>query len=296
MRIKYSLHVLTVATALSLTGCQAIMQEKGNILKPEEVARIQEKKTTREEVFQLLGSPAFVNTFQPNRWIYIHDRRFEGFRMVNRLEITFDDKGVVQHIQRNFDTKMKDPRDLAGYDENTPWYLRWKVGKPHDETKLAMPMPQEERSWWKFWGDKKKPAPLLAQPGPASKDPLDVLPPKQSLWDRLTDFTIQTRQPVQPEPDTALAPGEENWWREMFEKDPTQGGEPGSVPVPGGGGDTAREILEGPSPTPAPTAPKVAPKVAPKSAPSATPAPAPTAPKASAPPPPAPDKPWWKVW
>lgn len=267
MRRRFSSTLWAVALTLPLVGCQALMQEKGNILKPEEVARIQEKKSTREEVFQILGSPAFVNTYQPNRWIYIHDRRFEGFRMVNRLEITFDDKGVVQQVQRNFDKELKDPRDLAGYDENTSWYQRWKLGKPHDETKLASSAPPtEDRAWWKFWG--KKPAPPVMA-SPAKKDVLDVLPKQPSLWERLTDFTIQGTKPKAPEPETTFKPEEGEWWKNIFEKDPTQG--PAKAPSVPAGGDTAKEILEGGGSAPKPAAPS------------------PAAPETEA-------KSWWKFW
>jgi outer membrane protein assembly factor BamE (lipoprotein component of BamABCDE complex) len=99
---------------IALAGCQARMQDTGTMIKPEDLNKIVTGVTNYQEVRKILGPATIVNTFRRERWIYIQDRRYKNLqrtfsRAANRIEITFNNQGIVEKIERNFGDTLMDP-------------------------------------------------------------------------------------------------------------------------------------------------------------------------------------------
>ncbi|MBF0194775.1 MAG: outer membrane protein assembly factor BamE [Magnetococcales bacterium] len=99
---------------IALAGCQARLQDTGTMIKPEDINKIVVGVTSFQEVKKLLGPATIVNTFRRERWIYIQDRRYKNLqrtfsRAANRIEITFNNQGIVEKIERNFGESLIDP-------------------------------------------------------------------------------------------------------------------------------------------------------------------------------------------
>lgn len=126
--------VLVAFTTVMLAGCsfpgvhkKAV--EQGNVLIPERVERL-EVGMTRNQVQFLLGSPITVNTFNPNRWIYLEREDFDGeIRQNVYLIVEFSDERVSA-IQRESGGSPSDP--LSKVDTTPP------------------DRPDEGSSWWPF--------------------------------------------------------------------------------------------------------------------------------------------------
>ena len=173
---RYPIWMIFFVFCFSLTACQAVLHEKGSILDPKKVAQIKVGETTQAEVKDILGVPTIVNSFQKNRWSYIQDRQFKNLqrtfsRAVNRVEITFDQRGVVQNVSHNFDKELMDPEALPAAKNDKPW-LQWLWGgdyiRPATEVEEQQPKPKNatvantpkptpsdpqnpSQPWWKFW-------------------------------------------------------------------------------------------------------------------------------------------------
>ena len=148
---QYPLMAILIAL-FSLTACQAVIHEKGSILDPKHVAQIEVGKTTMAEVKNLLGVPTFVNNFRKGRWSYVQDRQFKNIqrtfsRVINRVDIIFDERGIVKDIKHNFDDTLLDPRTTPNAQNDQSW-LRWlwegeymrpatKSQHPEDASSLA---------------------------------------------------------------------------------------------------------------------------------------------------------------
>ncbi len=173
--------LFTTLILLLVSGCQAVIHEKGTILDPQAVDRIDIGLTIREEVRTMLGPPTIVNNFRQERWIYIQDRQFKNMqrtfsRAANRLEITFDETGTVIDLKRNFGDALLDPTTLPEAQNEQSWF-GWLWGgeynqpaiKGIDPTQVAetppeRPSPEKKGSngrddrdtgpwdpFWRFW-------------------------------------------------------------------------------------------------------------------------------------------------
>ena len=169
--------------SLSLIACQAVVYEKGTVLNPQNVARIKAGETTRAQVKDLLGVPTIVNSLRKDRWIYVQDRQFKNIqrtfaRVINRVEITFDERGVVKNIQHNFDQELLDPQSLPEAHNAKSWFAwLWDGayarpatgGQPADSVTPAASTTNpssgaqgatENRPgtnpWWRFWSSGKE--------------------------------------------------------------------------------------------------------------------------------------------
>ncbi|MBF0184859.1 MAG: outer membrane protein assembly factor BamE [Magnetococcales bacterium] len=171
-----SLFLLLSATLLLLlTSCQATVQEKGTILNPQLVSRIQPGRTTRAQVKEMLGIPTVINTVRRDRWIYIQDRQYRNIqrtfaRVINRVEITFDERGVVKDIQHNFADQLLDPEKLPEAKNTQAWfswlwdgeYARPATGSgsqllPAKEIPVhTLEEQPKSNPWWKFWSKEKE--------------------------------------------------------------------------------------------------------------------------------------------
>lgn len=93
--------LLLMALAVSTSSCA--WHEKyrrninqGNLLKPAKVAQLRKGMSPKQVAF-LLGTPIYVNTFQPNRWVYVHytDKGFAPAH-IEQLIIDFQHQHVVK--------------------------------------------------------------------------------------------------------------------------------------------------------------------------------------------------------
>lgn len=189
--------VALIVFSLFLASCQAVVKESGNIIEPAKVEQIHTGVTNRDEVLKLLGPPTLVNTFRQERWVYIQDRQFRNIqrtfsRVANRLEITFDEGGLVKDIKRNFDEALYDPREVSKPSDEKS-YAKWLFGgefskpatdpKPEDINKSA----KESDSFWSPWTNKSN-TPEQSKNDPSGK-PTDAKPesPKENADKQLTE-------------------------------------------------------------------------------------------------------------
>ncbi|MBF0177212.1 MAG: outer membrane protein assembly factor BamE [Magnetococcales bacterium] len=193
--------LLALCMSLALPSCQTLVQEQGNMLDPFKVARIQEGRTTRKEVLDLLGSPTIVNSFKPDRWIYLQDSRYDKFQAVNRVEIEFDRKGVVHYLERNFANEIWKPEQLSAAEKDRSFrYLRNLM--ENDIRDLTPNSPVANRH-----------VPLVADPNQSFQNASR----KPGFLERL--FSRWKSTPAKP--DTTFSPRDAGWWRGIWSSDPT---------------------------------------------------------------------------
>ncbi|MEO5363685.1 MAG: outer membrane protein assembly factor BamE [Magnetococcus sp. DMHC-8] len=170
--------------SFALFACQAVVHEKGTMLDPKAVAQIRVGVTTRAQVKDLLGVPTVVNTYRRDRWTYVQDRQYKNVqrtfaRVINRVEITFDGRGVVQDIQHNFDDELLNPEHLPEARNQQNWFA-WLWGgeymRPAVEGRASVgeteatgkgesslnrqegrsEQPRTTNPWWRFWSSNKE--------------------------------------------------------------------------------------------------------------------------------------------
>ena len=100
-----------VLTGCSFPGVHKNPVKQGNQLIPERVQRL-EVGMSRDQVQFLLGSPITVNTFNPNRWIYLERIDFDGEVQQNTYLIVTKNiflklPGVGIHLQVTLKVKLK---------------------------------------------------------------------------------------------------------------------------------------------------------------------------------------------
>lgn len=118
-----TLSLATLFFGICASGCSQI-DVHGHKVEPESVELIQKGKTTKEEVVEILGTPASVSTFQDNKWYYISEKteRSVSFMKPTVIEsqtliIAFDDKGRVSEI---LEKGLGDKQVVAHVERATP--------------------------------------------------------------------------------------------------------------------------------------------------------------------------------
>ncbi len=126
------IHILAafvMLTACSFPGVYKNSIVQGNQLIPERVTRV-EVGMTKDQIQFLLGSPITVNTFNPNRWIYLERIDSNGeVRRNSYLILNFKNDHVFE-IQRESGGFPLDP--LSKIDTTPP------------------DRPDEQAWWWPF--------------------------------------------------------------------------------------------------------------------------------------------------
>lgn len=120
---------VSLLVGCSFPGVHKNPIEQGNQLIPERVERV-EVGMTRDQVRFLLGSPITVNTFNPNRWIYLERVDFDGEIRENTFFIVNFTDDRVAEIQRETGGSPSDP--LSKIDTTRP------------------DLPDEGSWWWPF--------------------------------------------------------------------------------------------------------------------------------------------------
>lgn len=169
--IAISVFVLaTILAGCSFPGVYKKTIEQGNKLIPERVERL-EVGMTRDQVQFLLGSPVTVNTFNPNRWIYLERVDYDGEVQTNTYLIVEFTNELVASIARESGGTPTDPISKvdtappAKQDENG-WLSslfnsresaesseaqRESVDLPSDPQSMddtAQPDPPDAKRWW----------------------------------------------------------------------------------------------------------------------------------------------------
>ena len=90
---------------LLLALCNACVSRDihcGHELNPESIAKLKVKRTTKQEVLDILGSPSSVSTFDDNIWYYISMKRIgvtpfnKGTSTHKVLQLTFKNNILVE--------------------------------------------------------------------------------------------------------------------------------------------------------------------------------------------------------
>jgi outer membrane protein assembly factor BamE (lipoprotein component of BamABCDE complex) len=115
--------LLLFFTAVSVAGCVATVDQRGNLPEPEKIAQIRPGATTREQVAKILGTPSSTGVFDDKNWYYISRKTKQvAFFSPEVLDqqvfvINFDGKGVVRSVDRK---GLKDGREIEPVPGATP--------------------------------------------------------------------------------------------------------------------------------------------------------------------------------
>ncbi len=187
---------LLLILLIALGGCQAQLSETGSVIKPEDVNKIVIGVTDFNEVRRLLGPPTLINSFRRKRWIYIQDRRFKNTqrtfaRSANRIEITFDNKGIVQNLERNFGETLLDPEA----DPNAELKSKWGGWLWRGEYENASVNSGEKAAQGEETAEESD-TPLVTEEAPTANQ--ESAPPMKGAVD-IQDVDLETLQNATPE-------------------------------------------------------------------------------------------------
>lgn len=94
----------TLTALLGSAACTPTVDLRGNLPQPEDLAKIQAGKTTRDEVQALLGTPSTIANYGGESWQYISARTetvaFFKPELKDRkvVSVTFDNSGLVKDV------------------------------------------------------------------------------------------------------------------------------------------------------------------------------------------------------
>jgi outer membrane protein assembly factor BamE (lipoprotein component of BamABCDE complex) len=89
-----------------LSACTPIIANRGNMLEEDRIAQVKVKSSSKNDVFEALGSPSIVSTFDDNTWYYIGQRTEQEsfFKPIvtdrKVIAVDFDDTDHVQAVNR----------------------------------------------------------------------------------------------------------------------------------------------------------------------------------------------------
>ena len=122
-RSRYRALLTGLALPLVLGSCTPIVANRGNMLEEERIAQVKPGVSSKNDVFEALGSPTIVSTFDDNTWYYVGQRTereafFEPELTDHKIvEIKFDDTDHVRAVDRIGIDKTVEVEPL---DETTP--------------------------------------------------------------------------------------------------------------------------------------------------------------------------------
>ena len=91
----------------ALSACSPSVATHGHSLDQEQLAKVREGQTSRQEVLQLMGSPSALSTFDDDAWYYVTQRTEKlSFYQEDVVEqevvtISFDDRDRVASVERH---------------------------------------------------------------------------------------------------------------------------------------------------------------------------------------------------
>lgn len=118
--------VLTLCAGLgvlmAVTACSPRVDVRGNVADQEDMIRIRQGITTKQEVQRVLGSPSTVSAFDKKTWYYVSKREesLAFFKPTTKdqkvIELRFDDEDVVQRIRKY---SLADARNVSRISRTT---------------------------------------------------------------------------------------------------------------------------------------------------------------------------------
>lgn len=106
-----------------LASCTPIIANRGNMLEEERIDQVKPKASSKNDVFEALGSPSIVSTFDDNTWYYVGQRteRVGVFlpTVTDRkvIAVQFDDTDHVKSLDR---IGLEQAVDVEPFEETTP--------------------------------------------------------------------------------------------------------------------------------------------------------------------------------
>ena len=94
------------AIPIGLASCTPIIANRGNMLDEDRIAQVKTGTSSKNDVFEALGSPSIVSTFDDNTWYYVGQRTVrEAFfkpQVTDRkvIAVQFDDSDHVRAVER----------------------------------------------------------------------------------------------------------------------------------------------------------------------------------------------------
>ena len=115
--------LLILPLLLFMTACMPKKQTHGYMPTPSQVSLLKPGVSTKSEIVQMIGTPAFINDFSDNRWNYVAFRTEQiGFEKpdiveYDVLQLVFAENQILQSLKRgNRDTLVA----LQYDEESTP--------------------------------------------------------------------------------------------------------------------------------------------------------------------------------
>jgi outer membrane protein assembly factor BamE (lipoprotein component of BamABCDE complex) len=111
------------AAPLILASCTPIVANRGNMLEEDRIAQVKTGASSKNDVFEALGSPSIVSTFDDNTWYYVGQRteRVGVFapEVTDRklIQVSFDDTDHVKALDR---IGLDQATDVEPFEETTP--------------------------------------------------------------------------------------------------------------------------------------------------------------------------------
>jgi len=105
-RPQTSFYAAVAVSAVLLAGCAKDIDARGNLPPPEALAQLAPGEQTRQDVRNLLGTPATTAVFDDETWYYIsaHTTQY-AFYPNHELDrtvyaVSFDDRGILKDIRK----------------------------------------------------------------------------------------------------------------------------------------------------------------------------------------------------
>jgi len=111
------------ALPLILAGCQPIVANRGNMLDEDRITQVKAGSSSKNDVFEALGSPSITSTFDDNTWYYVGQRteREAFFKPVitdrKVIAVQFDDTDHVKAIDR---VGLEEAVEVEPLEQTTP--------------------------------------------------------------------------------------------------------------------------------------------------------------------------------
>jgi outer membrane protein assembly factor BamE (lipoprotein component of BamABCDE complex) len=103
---------------LALAACSPKVDERGYVKQGDAAGRLVVGQTSKQEVFDALGSPSSQSSFGPETWYYIHNRKETiGFLAPESadqdvMRIEFDASGIVAKMENYGQDKAQEVQNV----------------------------------------------------------------------------------------------------------------------------------------------------------------------------------------
>jgi outer membrane protein assembly factor BamE (lipoprotein component of BamABCDE complex) len=115
--------MMAIAAGATVSACSTMVEQRGHLPPPEEIAQIHPGKTTKDQVVKILGTPSSVSVFNDKNWYYISSRTSQfSFLDPKVLDqqvfvVAFNDDGVVKSVDHK---TLQDGKEVVPIARATP--------------------------------------------------------------------------------------------------------------------------------------------------------------------------------